>query len=211
MRKLPLITAFFVSLSLTFGQAGSNSITVTASQSTASGQPDQAVFNVQVTSGLDSGLDDVIAVLQGSGISAANFQGLNSFLNTLPGVASPTQTLNWSFQLITPLAKVKDTITTLSGLQAKIAALNNGLALSFSIQGTQSSAQPAACSLTGLLASAQTQAQNLAVGAGASVGNILAMSSSTTGVISAVGLAGALLGASSSPCILTVRFALVRD
>ena len=62
-----------------------------------------------------------------------------------------------------------------------------------------------------LLTNARTQAQNLANGAGVSVGNILAMSSSTTGVISAVNLAGALLGASSSPCILTVRFALVRD
>lgn len=169
------------------------------------------MFNVQLNSGLDSSLDDVIAALQDSGITAANFQGLNSFFNTIPGVASPTQTLNWSFQLVTPLAKVKDTITTLSSLQAKIAAQNNGLSLSFSIQGTQSSAQPAACSLSNLLTNAQTQAQNLANGAGVSVGNILAMSSSTSGV-TGVGLAGVLLGASYSlPCILTVRFALVRD
>jgi len=193
MQKLPLIAAFFLSLSLAFGQIGSNSITVTAGQSFASGQPDQAVFNVQLNSGLDSSLDDVIAALQGSGITAANFQGLNSFLN-YTGAAEPTQSLNWSFQLTTPLAKVKDTITTLSSLQAKIAAQNNGLALSFSIQGTQSSGQPAACSLTGLLGSAQTQAQNLAGGAGASVGNILAMSSPTP-----------------SACTLTVKFALVRD
>ena len=169
------------------------------------------MFNVQLNSGLDSSLDDVIAALQGSGITAANFQGLNSFLN-YTGAAQSTQTLNWSFQLVAPLAKVKDTITTLSGLQAKIAAQNNGLALSFSIQGTQSSAQPAACSLSGLLTNARTQAQNMADGAGVSLGNILAMSSSTTGVVSAVGLAGALLGASySSPCVLTVRFALLRD
>ena len=146
MRKLPLIAAFFLSLSLAFGQIGSNSITVTASQSNASSLPDQAVFSVQVTSGLDSS------------------------------------------------AKVKDTITTLSSLQAKIAAQNNGLALSFSIQGTQSSAQPAACSLTGLLASAQTQAQNLADGAGASVGKVLAMASPNASV-----------------CTLTVKFALVRN
>ena len=168
------------------------------------------MFSVQVTTGLDSSLDDVIAVLQGSGISAANFQGLNSFLNYI-GPAQPTQTLSWSFQLTTPLAKVKDTITMLSSLQAKIAAQNNGLALSFSIQGTQSSAQPAACSLPALLTNARTQAQNLADGAGLSVGNILAMSSSIAGV-SAVGIAGVLLGASTaSPCIVTVKFALLRD
>ena len=193
MRKLPLIAAFFLSLSLAFGQIGSNSITVTASSNNGSSQPDQAVFSVQVTTGLDSSLDDVIAVLQGSGISAANFQGLNSFLNYI-GPAQPTQTLSWSFQLTTPLAKVKDTITTLSSLQAKIAAQNTGLALSFSIQGTQSSGQPAACSLPALLTNARTQAQNLADGAGLSVGNILAMSSPTP-----------------SACTLTVKFALVRN
>ena len=169
------------------------------------------MFNVQVNSGLDSSLDDVIAALQGSGITAANFQGLSSFVAYGTGAAPPAQALDWSFQLVAPLAKVKDTITTLSSLQPKLAAQNNGLSLSFSIQGTQSSAQPAACSLTALLANARTQAQNLANGAGLSVGNILAMSSSTAGV-SAVGLAGALLGvSSSSPCILTVRFALLRD
>lgn len=168
------------------------------------------MFNVQVTSGLDSGLDDVIAASQGSGITAANFQGLSSLFNYI-GPAQPTQTLSWSFQLVAPLAKVKDTITTLSSLQAKIAAQNNGLSLSFSIQGTQSSAQPAACSLPALLTNARTQAQNLADSAGLTVGNILAMSSSTAGV-SAVGLAGALLGASTaSPCIVTVKFALLRD
>ncbi len=168
------------------------------------------MFNVQLNSGLDSSLDDVIAALQGSGITVANFQGLNSYLN-YTGAAQPTQTLNWSFQLVVPLTKVKDTITALSSLQPKLAAQNNGLALSFSIQGTQSSAQPAACSLPALLTNARTQAQNLADGAGLSVGNILAMSSSTAGV-SAVSIADALLGASTaSPCIVTVKFALLRE
>jgi hypothetical protein len=170
------------------------------------------VFNVQVTTGLDSGLDDVIAALQGSGITAANFQGLSASFDLIvsgTGTTPPAQTLDWSFQLAAPLAKVKDTITALSSLQSKIAAQNNGLALSFSIQGTQSSAPPSTCSLSNLLTNAQTQAQNLAIGAGLSVGNILAMSSSTAGV-SAVGLAGALLGASTaSPCILTVKFELL--
>jgi hypothetical protein len=213
MRKLLLIPAFLVFLSLAFGQVDSNSITVTASRNNASAQPDQAVFNVQVNSGLDKSLDDIIVALQGSGITSANFQGLSAFFpsgGTGTGTMPPPQSLDWSFQLAAPLAKVKDTITTLSSLQAKIAGQNNGLGLSFSIQGTQSSAQPQACSLADLITNARTQAQNLADGAGVYVGNILAMSSSTTGVVSAVGLASALLGASVAPCTLTVKFALLR-
>jgi uncharacterized protein YggE len=216
MRKLPLIPALMLPLSLAFGQVDSNSITVTASRSNASGQPDQAVFNVQVNSGLDTSLDDVIAALQGSGISTANFQGLTAFFPSGvsgTGTTPPAQALDWSFQFAAPLAKVKDTITTLSSLQAKIAKQNNGLALSFSIQGSQSSAQPQACSLTDLLTDARTQAQKLADGAGVSVGNILAMSSPTTGVGVApvANLGSILLGASgSTACTLTVRFALLR-
>jgi hypothetical protein len=214
MRKLLLIPAFLVSLSLAFGQVDSNSITVTASRNNASAQPDQAVFNIQVNSGLDKSLDDVIAALQGSGITSANFQGLSAYFlsnsGSGTGTTPPPQSLTWLFQLAAPLAKVKDTITTLSSLQAKIAAQNNGLALSFSIQGTQSSAQPAACSLPDLLTSARTQAQNLAEGAGVSVGNILAMSSSTTGVTPLAGISGILLGASVAPCTLTVKFGLLR-
>jgi hypothetical protein len=128
------------------------------------------VFNVQVTSGLNSSMDDVIAALQGSGITAANFQGLSSFFNYVTGAAPSVQALDWSFQLVVPLTKVKDTITTLSSLQSKLASQNSGLSLSFSIQGTQSSVQPAACSLPDLLSNARTQAQNLAAGAGLSVG-----------------------------------------
>jgi hypothetical protein len=213
MRKFPLFPALMLSLSLAYGQVDSNSITVTASKNNAAGQPDQAVFNVQVNSGLDKSLDDVIAALQGSGITSANFQGLSAFfpsggLGT--GTTPPPQSLNWSFQLAAPLAKVKDTITTLSSVQAKIAAQNNGLALSFSIQGTQS-AQPAACSLPDLLTNARTQAQNLADGAGVSVGNILAMSSSTIGVAQGqAGISSILLGTSVAPCALTVKYALLR-
>lgn len=212
MRKLPLLPALLVSLTLAFGQVDSNSITVTASRANASVQPDQAVFNVQVNSGLGASLDDVIAALKGSGISAANFQGLSAFFPagvSGPGTTVPAQALDWSFQLAAPLAMVKDTITTLSSLQQKIAAQNNGLALSFSIQGTQSSA-PQACSLPNLLADARTQAQNLADGAGVNVGNILAMSSMTIGAAPAGGISGILLGAPVAPCTLTVKFALLR-
>jgi hypothetical protein len=208
MQTFPIILALVLSSSLAFGQLDSNSITVTASRSNASGPPNLAVFSVVVTSGLDTSLDDVIALLQGTGISAANLQSLDQYrLSNAPGQV--TETLNWRFSFTAPLTKNKDTIAMLTSLQQAIAKMNNGQTMSFSIQGSQSSVQPQVCSLPDLLTDARAQAQKLADGAGLGVGNILAMSSSTTGV-SAAGIAGILLGASSSPCILTVRFALLR-
>ena len=55
--------------------------------------------------------------------------------------------------------------------------------MSFSIVGTQVSqqlAQSQTCSLSGLIAAATTQAQNLAAASGFTLGAILAMSSSTS-------------------------------
>ena len=192
MRTIPVILASVLSLSLAFAQVDSNSITVTASRNNASGPPDLLVFSVMVTSGLDTSLDAVIALLQGTGIAAANLQSLGqSRLSNAPGQV--TETLNWRFSFTSPLTKNKDTIAMLTGLQQTIAKNNTGVTMSFSIQGTQSSAQPQTCLLPDLLTDARSRAQKLADGAGVSVGNILAMSSPTAAV-----------------CFLTVRFALLR-
>jgi len=193
MRIFPLILAPVLSLSVAFAQVDSNSITVTASRGNSSGPPDQAVFGVVVTSGVDTSLDDVIALLQGSGITAANLQALSEYPTATGSSGQTAETLNWRFSFTAPLAKNKDTIAMLTNLQATIAKKNNGVTMSFSIQGTQASVQPQTCSQSDLLTDARTQAQKLADGAGVSVGNILAMSSPTGAV-----------------CILTVRFALLR-
>jgi hypothetical protein len=198
MRIFPLILAPVLSLSVAFAQVDSNSITVTASRGPSSGPPDQAVFGVVVTSGVDTSLDDVIALLQGTGIGAANLRSLNEYPISNGSSGQATEALNWQFTVTAPLAKNKDTIATLTNLQATIAKNNNSVTMSFSIQGTQSSVQPQTCSQSDLLTDARTQAQKLADGAGVSVGNILALSGSTT--------AGTLY----SSCLLTVKFALLR-
>ena len=193
MRQFALILTLVLSLSTAFAQLDSNSITVTASRTSASARPDQALFSVVVTSSVDASLDDVIALLPGTGISAANLQALDESPIYSGSSGPPIETLNWRFSFNAPLAKNKDTITMLTNLQATIAKNNNGVTMSFSIQGTQSTLQPQTCSLSDLLTDARTQAQKLADGAGGSVGNILAMSSPTGAV-----------------CFLTVRFALLR-
>ena len=52
-------------------QLANNTVTVTASQSSAA-QPDEAVFSVTVASGLDKSLDDVVAAVSAVGITATN-------------------------------------------------------------------------------------------------------------------------------------------
>ncbi|MGB6943041.1 MAG: hypothetical protein WBE37_11640 [Bryobacteraceae bacterium] len=222
MRKRLAILPFLF-CSLAFGQIGSNSITVSASNNTSL-QPDQAVFGITVQSGVNTGLDDVLAALQGSGITIANFSGVTTLgqvvFSTL-GSVPPTSplTLAWTFSLPVPLTNTKATVASLTTLEQNIAKQNNGMALSFSIVGTQVSqqlAQAQTCSLAGLIATATTEAQSLASAANLTVGRILALSSSTstgvsnTGAISGVfgGVSISTISATPPPCAVTVSFAL---
>jgi len=220
MRNSIFIFVPFLACSLAFGQVASDSITVSASQS-ASVQPDQALFAVGVQSGVNTGLDDVLAALQGSGITAANLSSVSS-TNTPSlndGIAAPM--LQWTFTLTAPLTNTKATFASLTTLQQNIAKLNNGLTLSFSIVGTQISqqlAQSQTCSLPTLVASATAQAQNLAAAGGLTLGGIIAMSSTTSSVVSSppsVVLSGSFAeisgtGVSVPPCAITVRFSATR-
>jgi uncharacterized protein YggE len=218
MRKR-VVAGLFLIAPVLLGQLDSNSVTVTAS-STANLQPDQVVFSVQVVSGLSANLNDIVAALQGSGITVANFttidqipQGFSVIRNGLP---SSQPTIAWDFTLAAPLAKIKDTVAQLTSLQQSIAAQKNGLSMSFSVQGAQVSQQlqqSQPCVISDLLANARAQAQNLATAAGFTLDAILAMSSTVSTTISnqAATLSSFVLGASTSPCTVTVKFAVVRN
>ena len=200
---------------LLLGQLDTNSVTVTASSS-ATLQPDQAVFSIVVTSGLNASLDDVVAALQGSGITSANFTGIGGLSEiVIPGIQpGPQATIAWEFTLAAPLAKIKDTVTQLTNAEQAIAKQNNGLALNFSVQGTQISAQllqSQPCVLANLLANARTQAQNLATAAGFTLDVIQAMSSTISTSVTNQGqsLSNFLLGPAAAPCTVTVKFGLI--
>jgi hypothetical protein len=210
-----LIPALVLSASLGFGQIDSNAVTVTASRN-ANLQPDTVLFSVTVTSGFNTGLDDVIAALAGSGITAANFSSVSSpFTLSIPtgAIAQPVQPmLQWNFALPVPLSKLKDTSTTLTNLQQSIAKKNAGLAMSFSVQGTQVSPQlqqSQPCVISDLLADARAQAQKLADAAGLTLGQILALASSTS---STTGSSNSIFNPlpSLSICAATVKYALIR-
>jgi hypothetical protein len=183
------------------------------------------MFAVSVQSGLNTSLDDVVAALQGSGITAANFVGLSLSpsllyvgMPVIPStiVAPPMQ---WVFSLPAPLTKIKDTIAMLTALQQSIAKQNTGLMLSFNVQGTQVSTQAQqshVCPTSDLLADATTQAQKLASAAGLSLGSVLAMAGGTSvsgSVGTSVSIAAVLSFAPPvlpSVCSMTVKFALLR-
>lgn len=206
--------AFFCALALPallFGQTDSNSITVTASKS-SNLQPDQVVFSVDITSGLNTSLDDVLAALAGTGITQANLQGVSTASQWFQlGTAQLTPTVDWSFIFPVAWSKMKDTITALNNLQKSIGKNDSGLTMSFGVQGPQISSHlrlMQTCSAADLLADARAQAQKLADAAALMLGGVLGMSTSISSD-PGIPLLYAYYGYVPA-CSLTVRFAATR-
>jgi len=177
-------------------QAGSGSVTVTATQS-ATASPDQAIYAVVVTSSLDKTLSDVLPSLAGLGLTAVSLTGLTSQTsgNTVTTPPAPAPGLQWSFQFVAPFSNQKATTAALAALQSSMAQNGSGLTLSYSLSGAEVSAQQTpACDFGALAANARTQAQALAATAGAGAGAIVGL---TNNISNGVPL-----------CSLTVRFAL---
>lgn len=194
MFRHTLILIFAISASLAFAQLDSNSITVTASK-TVSPQPDQVRLSVNVTSGFDTSLDEVLAAIAGSGITLANFNNVYSQPSIIlfPS-GTPAPAVDWSFSLAVPISQLKSTLAALTALKQTITQKNSGMSLSFTVIGTQVSTeleQSQTCSVPDLVAEARAQAQKLANAAGVTMGGILAMSTNTA-------------------CSLTVKFQLIR-
>ena len=118
-------------------QLANNTVTVTASQ-TSTAQPDEAVISVDVSSGADKTLDYVVAAVSGVGITAADLVGIaNSAYNSgLPTTAF----LDWGFQLVVPISKLKATMAALTALEKTISQ-NSVLTLDYTMRGTRASGQ----------------------------------------------------------------------
>ena len=172
---------------------------------------------MDVSGPLSTTLDDAVAALQGSGITAANFSNVNTVQSAFqsgPNVQTQVQ-LRWSFTLPADLANMKATAGTLSAVQQSVAGKKNGMSVTISVAGTQVSprlAQAQTCALTDLLADARAQAQKLASAAGLSVGAVLSISSATGTSASAAGTSfgsAVLVAPVTQPvCSITVKFAL---
>jgi len=165
---------------LLLGQLNSNTVTVTASRNSIS-QPDQAIFDVTVSSGPDKSLDDIVKSVASVGISAASLIGV-VYQSNPPGLnPGTTPAVQWIFQLAVGLSMQKQTTASLVALQQTIAQGNTSLSLSFSVGGLQSSGQQTqSCDLASLIANAQAQAQQVASAAGSAAGRITGISGSSS-------------------------------
>ena len=180
MRTLLMAVICIALASLALGQIQSDTFTVQATRSAAL-TPDQVLFDVTVTASSNTSFDQVLTPLQGLGITAADFSRISNEFGNPPS-------LDWSFSLAVPFAKMKATLASLTSLQQSISTNNSGLKLSFRVEGSAVSPelQSQPCSTNDLIADAQTQAQKMASAAGFTVGPIVAISKPNFAAVASV-------------------------
>jgi len=191
-------------------------------QRSASALPDQVQFVISIGSGADAGVDDVLSVARGAGLTLANLTTVSYAppYEIVPSPPPPDPTTGtttggtgtaenrlpviWSFSLSTPMAQMKSTVGLFSALQTNL--LRDGkYSLAFFLEGISVSPkaqQAQSCPLPELIADARTSASKMASAAGMSTGSILAMSSPT------LSTSGEASVTSGGTCMLTVKFAL---
>lgn len=205
------VVAVLASL-LAFGQLDSNSVTVTASR-TLTSQADQVQFKITVDTGFDQSLTDVLVLVGGLGITAANLYSVGTAQVPIFEGRDVAPALEWAFILTAPVSRMKETISQLTAAQQNIARVR-GVALQFEVQGLQVSQQVQqnqSCSYADLISDARAQAQRLAAAATMNLGVILALSANAPTI--SQGSTPVSYYASpyyTSPCSLTVKFGLSR-
>lgn len=202
MFKLSVLCLFVAPL---FAQLPSHTLTITATRSVGV-QPDQVVFGLTVRSSPTTDLNQIVTALSGIGVTSANLSGVDN--NNPPLIA-------WNFRLTASISTLTATLNSLTSLQKTIGQNNSGLALTFTLNGTQSSQQPQ-CSDSDLIADATAQAQKLAAAANVTLGPIITLSNpplapaggERLGAFAALALVP-ILAPSPVTCTLSVRFQLL--
>jgi hypothetical protein len=200
-----------------FGQLDDNTLVVTATRTTSL-QQDRAMIILNLTTPEATALDDAIAALQGTGVSATDLNGVASSFDG--------QTLLWSFGKTVPFAQLKSSLAALTGIQSSLTQKKNGLTLNYFVAGQVSAEAQnaeALCPMPTLVADARTQAQRVADAAGVRVGPVISMTQGTAGGVAAPVFLGAtirqaafVLSLSQQPqttgtsCQITVEYRLFR-
>src|SRR5229473_5238276 len=135
MWKRAALALFVLLPGFLVGQIASSdkTVTVTASRN-ANVTPDQALLMVYVFSPTDSSRDEVLAALQGSGITVANLSGIYTTTQSVSQGRSQ-EFLQWTFNITAPLSNLKATVAQFTGLQQAVAQKKNGVSVSFSVRG----------------------------------------------------------------------------
>src|SRR5262249_35849459 len=91
-----------------FGQNYGQTLTMTMTRNVTA-TPDQVVFSVAVSAPPDKTLTDVVGLLTGTGITAADLS-----------YVSGGKTVEWNFALSSPFSKMKETVATLAATAQRI-------------------------------------------------------------------------------------------
>ncbi len=153
-----------------FAQIESDTLTIRASRSVRLA-PDQVIFQVIVSSSLNTGFEDVVAALSGLNITAAD-------LTHLSGGSLQSQ-ISWNINVTVPFSRMKTTASALALLRQTLPKNGKGMTLDFLVQGSQVSSQAMqayTCVVQDLVTDARLEAAQVAHAAQLFVGPILAMS-----------------------------------
>lgn len=157
-------------------QLDTNTVTVTATR-TYDLQPDQVQLYVTLTAPVAVGLDEILAQLEGSGITAANLNGVYTpYSNASDEYHGYSQ---WSFTPTVGFDKLKAALAALSRLQITAGKFMESPALRFDVGGTKISyalLAAHACPFPTLIDDARRQADAMAAAAGMRTGAIVSLS-----------------------------------
>lgn len=171
MRRLLVLLAC---CPVALAQLGSNVLTVTATRS-LNLQPDQANLMVNVTSNVNTALDDVVAALQPANITAANLTGVST---NFTGANGAGEAWYWTFTLRVPLSALKGTLASIVMVQQTLPSAPDPMTVDYYVLGAWFSSQLLAsnpCPYTAVFSDAQTQAQMVAAAAGLTLGPVVAL------------------------------------
>jgi hypothetical protein len=216
MRIIRLFALLVAVQALALAQLDPDTLTINVTRNVLL-QPDQVGINVFVNAPANSSLDDVLAALPGTGLTAANL--ISASASGLNGQA----TTEWSFSLAVPLAKLKDALAALQNAKDN-STVDVTFFTTFELQTSPELLASQTCPYASLVSYAKTQAQKVAVAAGVNVGPIVGVSDSPGGSVptaiayavlaSPFGVLSDFLLGSPSPgrtasCSMSVQFKLV--
>jgi len=162
MRTMVLILA---AAAAAFCQDIPDGLTVSVSRP-LNAQPDQVNILVYVTSDTSSAIDDVLAVLKGTKITADN-------LSSVGTLNYHTPQLQWAFNQTVSLTDLGSTVAALAAAQTKAESEVSFYVENASISPQLQAQQP--CPYGALVSDARTAAQQIAGAAGVTLGPIAAM------------------------------------
>lgn len=206
------IILFLAAASAAFGQLDSDVVTITATRQ-LNIQPDQVSLTVYMITDPGQTLDNVLAALQGTKITAADLSNVTAPINTR---------WQWVFTPTISFSALNTTTAALGALPANGPIYLQAFFLNASESPEAVASQP--CPYPALINDAQTQAGKLGAAAGLTVGPILHLAPGSTQSLyansygyfvsveaiydPATGQANLISG--SSGCTLTVQFKLGR-